>query len=497
MLRIEWTTDEPHAGAPRATLIPLPSSFSADAIDARFGRAVRRGLEVAAFKGKWGETFTVHRELGNDLQPVFFVGIGAGLTRPDEILRLTHDAVRLAEAAGMEHLVVDLRQTGLALGVEGPALGALVAQGLELGTYAYELYLSETKPKVMKSVTVCAADPAGAEGLARGQVIAEAIAKARDYGNGPAELVTPTFLAREAQTMVDELRPDHDVSLVVLDRDQCAERKMGCFLGVAKGSGEPPKFIHLSYEPAGRAKGRVALVGKGVTFDSGGYSLKPSDGMMDMKMDMCGAAAVLASFRALVRLGVPWRLDVIVAATENMIGPHAYRLGDVLTASNGKTVEINNTDAEGRLTLADALVYASQLEPDVMVDFATLTGACMVALGPRIAGVMTDDERLAVDWLAASDRCGDPMWRLPLPKDLKEQLKSKVADMRNTGERWGGALTAGLFLSEFTSGRRWLHVDIAGPSMSSKPHGIHTVGATGFPVATIVELLATDGALNV
>lgn len=267
---------------------------------------------------------------------------------------------------------------------------------------------------------------------------------------------------------------------------------MGCYLGVAQGSDEPPKFIHLAYRP-NRGEGsnapRVCLIGKGVTFDSGGYSLKPTDGMLDMKLDMCGSAAVIAAFEGAVKLEVPYEVHAIVAAAENLVSGKAYKLGDVLTASNGKTVEINNTDAEGRLTMADAMVYASKLEPALMIDFATLTGACIVALGPRIAGVMTDDERLYADWMAAADRSGEDMWRLPLPGNLKEQLKSKIADMRNTGERWGGALTAGLFLSEFTEGVRWMHVDIAGPAMASKAYGVTTPGGTGVPVATILELL--------
>jgi leucyl aminopeptidase len=214
--------------------------------------------------------------------------------------------------------------------------------------------------------------------------------------------------------------------------------------------------------------------------------------MLDMKLDMSGSAAVIGAFDGLVRLQVPYEVHVVVAATENMIGGHAYRLGDVLKASNGRTVEINNTDAEGRLTLADAMVYAAALEPNLMIDFATLTGACIVALGPKIAGVMTHDETLAEDWLAASNRSGEAMWRLPLAEDLKEQLKSTIADMKNTGERAGGAITAGLFLSEFNEGRRWMHVDIAGPAMSSKAWGVTTPGGSGTPVATILDFLSND-----
>jgi leucyl aminopeptidase len=233
----------------------------------------------------------------------------------------------------------------------------------------------------------------------------------------------------------------------------------------------------------------VCLVGKGVTFDSGGLSLKPSDAMMGMKMDMGGAAAVLCAVEAAARLGSPYEVHAIVAATENMTGGSAYKLGDVLTASNGKTIEIDNTDAEGRLTLADALTYAGKLEPTYLLDFATLTGACIIALGPHIAGVMGKDDELVAQWLAAGARAGEDAWRLPLPEPLKEQLKSPIADMRNTGDRWGGAITAGLFLSEFTEGQRWVHVDIAGPAMVRKPFGVNDEGGSGYAVASILEFV--------
>lgn len=495
MLRIDWTTEAPPAGPTRARIVPLSARFAIDAIEARFGRAVRKTLESAPFRGKAGEKFALHREVGGELEPLCFLGVGDDLARAEDVRRIAHDATRHIEGLGVHELLLDLQHDDLGFHARGAELGSLIVQGLELGTYTYSRFLSDPKPHPLEAAVIWCNDAAAVEGTARGRIIAQAIAEARDLGNGPAELVTPSYLASTAESIFESLRGEHDVTVTVLDREACKARKMGCFLGVAKGSGEPPKFIHLHYEAAGTPIGKIALVGKGVTFDSGGYSLKPSDGMLDMKLDMCGAAAVLASFRALVQLRVPWNVDVIVAATENMIGPHAYRLGDVLTASNGKTVEINNTDAEGRLTLADALVYAAGLEPNLMIDFATLTGACIVALGPRIAGVMTDDDVLAREWLAASERSGESMWRLPLPKDLKEQLKSKVADMRNTGERYGGALTGALFLSEFTEGRRWMHVDIAGPAMVTKPYGVNAAGASGFPVATILELLTSSTGL--
>ena len=516
MLEIDWTTEEPALAAGQLLVVPLREGHDGEVIGARFGAAVRDAVAKAPFVGKPGESFGFTREQGSAMQHVLLVGTG-GLTDPAALRQLAHDAAREAQRLGASHLVLDLHGTdGLPADGDDPLrTGNLLAQGLELGTYAYDRFLSEGNRRTpsLRKATAWGRTAAPADGTARGQIVAAAVAKARDLGNGPPALVTPSYLAKTAAEIVDVLRSEgHDVALTVLDREQCEERGMGCFLGVAQGSDEPPKLIHLAYRPKaafgaagddhggppkGAASGekptRVVLIGKGITFDSGGYSLKPTDGMLDMKLDMCGAAAVIAAFEAAVRLQVSYEVHSIVAAAENLVSGRAYKLGDVLTASNGKTVEINNTDAEGRLTLADAMVYAANtIHPELMIDFATLTGACIVALGPRIAGVMTNDEPLYADWTAAAARSGEEMWRLPLPANLKEQLKSKIADMRNTGERYGGAITAGLFLSEFTQGIRWMHVDIAGPAMASKPWGITTPGGTGVPVATILELLTND-----
>lgn len=495
MLEIQWTSDQPQSATGQMLAIPVRAEFEPDAIEARFGPSVRAAVEAASFKGKSSTTFDFTQMQGDALERVVLLGIGDGLVDAEALRQLGHDTAREAEKVGASKVVLDLQAdtAGWTVGDDPVQAGRLLAQGFELGTYAYDRFLSESnrKPSSVRSITVWADTTAPNEGTASGQVIAASVARARDLANGPAELVTPTFLAETAKEIVDAAG-DANVSLTVLDRAQCLEKEMGCYMGVAKGSPEEPRFIHLTYKPKSTSKGRVVLVGKGVTFDSGGYSIKPSDGMMDMKLDMSGSAAVIGAFEGLVKLAVPYEVHVLVAATENMVSGHAYRLGDVLTASNGKTVEVNNTDAEGRLTMADALVYGSKLNPDIMIDFATLTGACMVALGPYIAGVMTEDERLATDWMSAAEKSGELMWRLPLQARLKEQLRSKIADMRNTGERFGGALTAGLFLSEFIEGKRWMHVDIAGPAMASKAHGVTTAGGSGFPVPTILELLMGD-----
>jgi leucyl aminopeptidase len=314
--------------------------------------------------------------------------------------------------------------------------------------------------------------------------VAEAVARARDFVNEPAGQLTPRRLAELARELAASAR----LELTVLGREECQRLGMGLYLAVAQGSVEEPRFIHLAWKPA-NAKKRIILVGKGVTFDSGGLSLKPSDSMMDMKTDMAGAAAVLSALPLVASEALPVEVHALAACTENMISGSAYKLGDVLRSKAGKTVEINNTDAEGRLTLADALTYALELKPDAVFDFATLTGACVVALGPHIAGVMSNNEALSRDWLAAAKRAGEEMWPLPLPDRLFEQLKSEIADMKNTGERWGGALTAGLFLKEFVGETPWVHVDLAGPSSADKEAGAVTKGGTGFGVSTIFEYL--------
>ncbi len=493
MLQLSWTTVDPSPVANQLLAIVVRTDLDTAALAARFGVGVRDAAVAAQFTGKPGESFVFTRTHGDLFERVALFGCG-DISDAAAARTLAHDAVRLANSSGATRLVLDLRGCDPSGDANALRIGDVLSQGAELGLYNYDRYLAEDKRtrRVTREVVFVAGSAAPAEATPRGVTIARAVARARDLVNGPAALVTPTYLATIASDMIADLRSERDVSITVLDRAACEARNMGCYLGVAQGSDEPPKFIHMTYRPKGPSRGRVCLIGKGVTFDSGGYSLKPTDGMLDMKMDMAGAAAVIAAFEAISRLALPWETHAIVPATENMVSGHAYRLGDVLTASNGKTVEINNTDAEGRLTLADALIYASKLAPDLVLDFATLTGACMIALGPRIAGVMAKDDLLVEDWLAAGKRTGEAMWRLPLPDDLKDQLKSKVADMKNTGERYGGAITAGLFLSEFTEGCRWLHVDIAGPAMVSKPYGVAPVGGSGFPVPTIVEFLTGE-----
>ena len=277
----------------------------------------------------------------------------------------------------------------------------------------------------------------------------------------------------------------------VWDEPAIKRGKRGGLLGVNRGSDYPPRLVELTYTPTGKAGGTLALVGKGITFDSGGLSIKPGTGMMTMKCDMGGAAAVIGAMSVLRDLDVRCRVRAFVPMTDNMLGGDATRPGDVLTIRNGKTIEVLNTDAEGRLILADGLSLASEAEPDAIVDIATLTGACMVALGPKIAGLMGNDDGWVGQIEAASATTGERVWHLPLPKDYRTQVDSAVADMKNIGLPQGGALTAGLILQEFVAdGTPWAHVDIAGPAWSDADDADTTKGGTGFGVRLLAELAA-------
>ncbi len=488
MLSIEWTSQTPTPQALQTVAVFVPAE-ALEILEQHFGAAVTQAARAARFEGRIGEQFRFTRDQAGVLQTVVLLGAGSDAPTASRWRTSAHQALRAANHAGSNHLILDLRQLP-SEDADTDHLANMVAQGLELGTYQFGYFSKESRrqPNTVRQATILSHHTANTAALTRGQEIAAAVMRARDLVNGPGNEVTPTYLAQFASDIL-ERNPNANLKLEVLEREDCEKLGMGCYLAVAQGSSQPPKFIHITYTPPGPSNGRVCLVGKGVTFDSGGLSLKPSDAMMGMKMDMGGAAAVLAAIEALARLAAPYEVHTIVAATENMVSGAAYKLGDILRASNGKTVEVDNTDAEGRLTLADALVFAGKLKPDFILDFATLTGACIIALGPHIAGVMGKDDELVQDWLAASNRAGEDAWRLPLPDALKDLLKSPIADMRNTGERWGGAITAGLFLSEFTEGQRWVHVDIAGPAMVRKPFGVNDEGGSGYAVATILELL--------
>src|SRR5580692_3626098 len=458
--------------------------------DAKLGGDLRRAMTEERFRARAGQSLLVHAHGQLPARRLGLIGLGAGAEPTARAIRLAAgNAVRLGISVGAPRI-------GLAW--TGPSSAPLIeaaAEGARLGAYRFDKYLTDERSQVPILTSFALYPPAVAEAaelratLARAATAARAVTRARDLVNEPAGWMTPRKIAELTSAWARQA----GLEVTVLDRAACAELGMGLFLAVAQGSSEEPRFIHLAWKPAG-AQRRVVLVGKGVTFDSGGLSIKTNDGMLDMKTDMAGAAAVLAAAVAAGEERLPVEVHALAACTENMPSGSSYKLGDVLRSLDGKTVEINNTDAEGRLTLADALTYGLRLKPDAVLDFATLTGACIVALGPHTAGVMGNDEALAGAFLAAAEQAGEDVWRLPLPPRLAEQLKSEIADLKNTGERWGGALTAGLFLKEFVGKVPWVHVDIAGPSSASKEQGHVGKGGTGFGVVSILNYLRRTAA---
>ncbi len=465
-----------------------PDDVAATAVGAVVGQAdggdVDWGfLAAVGFEAKKGDVRAVSSSEG---RATFVVGLGPATEVDAHALRYAAGA--LARAAKKHtSLAVDLLGS-LAEGTS-PAAGAqAVTEGLVLGGYRFSTFKSDPKQSELARVVLIGGGGKRTEAaIARGLAVAEAAAWARDLLNEPGGSLTPTKLAQQA--VAEGKRAGFDVT--VWDEKDIRREKLGGLLGVNRGSTQAPRFLRLEYAPD-KARATVALVGKGITFDSGGLSLKPSDGMIGMKGDMGGAAAVLGTFRAIAALGAKVRVIGLIPVTDNMPGPDATRVGDVLTIRNGTTVEVLNTDAEGRLILADGLSLASEERPDAIVDLATLTGACMVALGDRMAGLMGNHQGWLDQVQGAADAVGEPVWPLPLPSYLRGKLDSELADLKNiTDTRYGGALAAGVFLQEFVAdGIPWAHLDIAGPADAKEVDGELVKGGTGFGVRTLVELLS-------
>jgi leucyl aminopeptidase len=406
---------------------------------------------------------------------------------------------RLFAVTAVRHaLALNLRRVALAwtdlggLDTTGWLEAAVI--GAETGAYRFTGYLTgERRPKnAVESVVLCAPPawrspprPRLADQLARAGALAEALQLARDLVNEPPNVLSPAELARRAQAAAKQA----GLKVTVWEGPELAERGLNLLLAVNRGGENPPRFIRIDYQPAKPSKRRVVLVGKGLTFDSGGLCLKPPKSMQDMKCDMSGGALTLATMLACAARKPKVEVIALIPCTENMPGGNPMRVGDVVRSYGGKTVEILNTDAEGRLILADALGVALELKPSVIIDHATLTGACMVALGPNAAGLFANDDGEARRLLQAAEFTGEQYWRLPLAEDLKELLRSEVADLRNVGEQFGGAITAALFLRNFVGATPWIHVDIAGPAWSEKATGYAPRGGTGFGLPTLLRFL--------
>ncbi len=380
------------------------------------------------------------------------------------------------------------------------AVASAVAEGAALTAYRYDDFRTGDEPDQLGRFTVVSPSPSDigmvADGVERGTRLAEAVNLARDLVNEPPSSLTPTSLA---DTFVRRFADVAELSVEVWDEGRIVEERLGGLLGVARGSSQPPRLVRVEYQPADpiEVDGRVphlALVGKGITFDSGGLSLKTATGMETMKTDMGGAAAVLAAVGAAAALGSRIRITAITPLTENMPGGSAIKPGDVLTTRKGKTIEVLNTDAEGRLVLSDGLTLAVESEPDAIIDLATLTGAAIVALGKDIAGLLGNDQALIDEVHGAGDRAGEPNWPLPLPDDYRSHIDSEVADMRNVGRPGqAGSIAAAMLLREFVGTVPWVHLDIAGPARSDENSRYLVKGGTGFGVRTLVELTTTEG----
>jgi leucyl aminopeptidase len=444
-----------------------------------------RLLEAMGFAGRTDQITTVH---GVDGEPSTVV-VGCGDAGPDGP---SDDALRRAAAVALRqvrsHATVAVGLVDLVPADRRVAAAKAVAEGVMLGAYHYGRYKTTPVDSVERVLVVSAGGKRVADAVDRGVRVGEAQCLARDLVNEPGGSLTPQAFAEVAVEVAER----ENLQVTVMDLDDITAAGLGGLLGVNRGSHNPARMVVLTYEPD-RPRGTLALVGKGVTFDSGGLSIKPGDGMMSMKMDMAGAAAVLGAFSAFGAVGVKARVHGFIPLTDNMLGGDATRPGDVLRIRNGTTVEVLNTDAEGRLILADALCLACEEDPDAIIDLATLTGAVDVALGPGFAGLMGNSPVWLDQVREAADRAGEQMWPLPLPADYRRWIESEVADLRNISKvRSAGTITAGLFLESFvTDDTAWAHLDIAATAWATEARGLDVAGGTGYGVRTLIELART------
>jgi leucyl aminopeptidase len=442
------------------------------------------------FKGEKDKEIDVPMLAGAVARRVALLGVGAGETMSAADLRsYAARAARAANRAKAKSLTLVLPR-----GSSGTALRH-VAEGVELGSYRFTKYMTgERVPKeVLEQVSIpvggrMAAGQKNADAIVLGQQVGRAVCLARDLINEPANELAPERLAAEAQRMAKA----NGIRCTVFDRREIKKQGMKLLLAVGRGSRNEPRFVHMIYRPE-KAKKKVVVVGKGLTFDSGGLCIKPASGMEEMKTDMAGAANVIGLLAACAAVKPKVEVHGIIAAAENMPDGNAYRPGDVFSSLAGKTVEIINTDAEGRLVLADALAYACKLQPDLLIDNATLTGACIVALGKTCSGFYANGDDIAARFDSASKDAGEQFWRLPLIDDLKDQLKSDIADLKHCGDRWGGSITAALFLREFVGESAWIHADIAGPVWAERAAGFYPKGATGHGILTFLSMIERLG----
>ena len=463
-------------------------SAPAQAIDRVSGGYLSAILRRGDMEGKTGLSLALHNVPGSPAERVLLVGCGKEREfREREYRDAVRTAIRALNDTGSQDAALYLTE----LPVRKHDIGWRIAQAAAVATesaYRFDRLKSkrdESRPSLKKLILTVANRSelvAGERGLKQGLAVAHGVSLARDLGNLPSNICTPSYLADQALGIADA----HKLKCEVLEQKDMEKLGMGSLLSVTRGSAQPPKLIVLHYEGGARGDKPVALVGKGITFDTGGISLKPAPEMDEMKYDMCGAASVLGTLQAVADMRLPLNVVGVIPTCENMPSGTATKPGDVVTSMSGQTIEILNTDAEGRLILCDALTYTERFEPDTVVDIATLTGACVIALGHVAHGLFANDDALARELLAAGDAAYDRAWQMPLWDDYQEQLRTNFADMANIGGRPAGSVTAACFLSRFTKKFRWAHLDIAGTAWKSGKEK----GSTGRPVPLLTQFLA-------
>ncbi len=459
-------------------------------VDKALSGVISQLIKHGEIKGKLNEIALVH-SLGK-LPATHVVIAGLGKPKdlsPDKVRGAIAETCRFLRQKGVE-IIATVTQWAATNGTSPEDTAQAITEGALLGLYSFRTYITKkddnyTEIKQLLIVGSSEAKSALERGIAKGKVLAEAANLARDMVNEPPRNMTPTHMAKAAIKLAES----HGLGVSVFEREQMIELGMGGLLGVAQGSTQPPKFIVINYKGSESNQLDIALVGKGITFDSGGISIKPSENMDEMKGDMAGGASVLAAIIAIAQLKPKINVTAIIPATENMPGGNALKPGDIITAMNGKTIEVLNTDAEGRLILADALSYAQKLGAKAIIDVATLTGACVVALGKVCSGAFSNNQALENKVIAAGNESGERVWPMPMYDEYHELIKSDVADIKNIGGRYAGAITAAKFLAEFTGDTPWVHLDIAGTNMSEKERGYFVKGASGVPVRTLINLV--------
>ncbi|MDR0416164.1 MAG: leucyl aminopeptidase [Propionibacteriaceae bacterium] len=459
-------------------LVALPAGFAA-AYASRHGQTP---LTAARLVGATAKPNRVRLVPDDDNRRLAVVGLGSAALSADQLRRAAASAVRTVLASEPR----PSEAIALSFGPLTPAAVQAVVEGALIGAYRFAPLGHGPKPAALAALAIVTPDdPEAVTAAVAGQVVARAVIRACDWVNQPPNLLDPAAMAAEATALAEA----SGLTVNVADEHALALRGFGGLLAVGGGSARPPRLVQVTWAPP-QARATVALVGKGITFDSGGLNLKPPSSMATMKNDMSGAAACLAAVAAAAELDLPVRVTAWLALAENLPSGSAYRMSDVISVYGGTTVENYNSDAEGRLVLADALARAVEDAPDLMVDVATLTGACVVALGHQTIGLMTSDTTVADHLLDAAAAAGESTWPLPITPEAEEVLASKVADLRSGGQREGGALVAAAFLRRFTGGRPWAHLDIAGPAFhTGEPHDTVPSGATGAGVRTLVALL--------